>query len=170
MIGTVRSLKCVAILSCALLFSLASCAENDAGSAKTCSSTPPRKMIWVPAGKFTMGEDPHYPEEGPSRTVALRGFWIDAREVTNAQFAAFVKSTGYKTMAEREPPKLPGAPPEMLVPGSAVFNTPTTENPSWWRWVPGAQWRHPSGVQESITGRDHEPVVQIAYQDAEAYG
>jgi formylglycine-generating enzyme required for sulfatase activity len=35
--------------------------------------------------------------------------------------------------------------------------------------VPGAQWRHPSGPQESIVGRDHEPVVQIAWQDAEAY-
>lgn len=126
-------------------------------------------MVWVPGGSFVMGDDPHYPEEGPPRTVSVKGFWIDAHEVTNAQFAAFVKATGYKTMAERDPPKLDGAPPEMLKPGSAVFNTPSQEDPSWWRWVPGAQWRHPSGPQESIAGRDHEPVVQIAWQDAEAY-
>ena len=67
------------------------------------------------------------------------------------------------------PPKLPGAPPEMLLPGSAVFTMPTQDDPRWWRWVVGAQWRHPSGPTESIDGRDREPVVQIAYEDAEAY-
>ncbi|HRO15896.1 MAG TPA: OmpA family protein, partial [Paracoccus sp. (in: a-proteobacteria)] len=36
-----------------------------------------------------------------------------------------------------------GAPPEMLVPGSAVFAAPTDGNPNWWRWVVGAEWRHP---------------------------
>jgi len=136
---------------------------------KACTGLSDDKMIWVPGGSFVMGDDPHYPEEGPPRTVAVKGFWIDAHEVTNAQFAAFVKATGYKTMAERDPPKLAGAQPDMLKPGSAVFNTPSQEDPSWWRWVPGAQWRHPSGAQESIVGRDREPVVQIAWQDAEAY-
>jgi formylglycine-generating enzyme required for sulfatase activity len=116
-----------------------------------------------------MGDDPHYPEEGPPKTVVVKGFWIDTHEVTNAEFAAFVKATGYKTISERDPPKLPDAPPDMLVPGSAVFNIPSDVDPSWWRWVPGAQWRHPSGHNESIIGRDREPVVQIAYQDAEAY-
>jgi formylglycine-generating enzyme required for sulfatase activity len=136
---------------------------------KACTGLSDDKMVWVPGGSFVMGDDPHYPEEGPPRAVSVKGFWIDAHEVTNAQFAAFVKATGYTTMAERDPPKLEGAPPEMLKPGSAVFNTPSQQDPSWWRWVPGAQWRHPSGPQESIVGRDHEPVVQIAWQDAEAY-
>ncbi len=136
---------------------------------KACTGLSDDKMIWVPGGSFVMGDDPHYPEEGPPRTVSVKGFWIDAHEVTNAQFAAFVRATGYRTMAERDPPKLAGAPAEMLAPGSAVFNTRSQEDPSWWRWVPGAQWRHPSGPQESIAGRDHEPVVQIAWQDAEAY-
>ena len=126
-------------------------------------------MVWVPGGSFVMGDDPHYAEEGPPETVVVKGFWIDAHEVTNAQFAAFVKATGYKTIAERDPPKLPGAPPEMLVPGSAVFNIPSDDDPRWWRWVVGAQWRNPSGPKETIIGRDNEPVVQIAYQDAEAY-
>ena len=136
---------------------------------KACTGLSDDKMVWVPGGSFVMGDDPHYPEEGPPRTVSVKGFWIDAHEVTNAQFAAFVKATGYKTMSERDPPKLPGAPPEMLVPGSAVFNIPSDDDPRWWRWVVGAQWRNPSGPKESIVGRDNEPVVQIAYQDAEAY-
>ena len=126
-------------------------------------------MVWVPGGSFIMGADPHYPEEGPPRAVMLKGFWIDAHEVTNAEFAGFVRATGYRTMAERDPPKLPGAPPEMEVPGSAVFQAPSQEDPNWWRWAAGAQWRHPSGPADSIAGRPREPVVHIAYQDAAAY-
>ena len=126
-------------------------------------------MVWVPGGKFVMGSEPHYPEEGPPRLVEVSGFWIDAHEVTNDQFAAFVAATGYRTMAERTPPALPGAPPDMRQPGSAVFTVPTRENPSWWRWVAGAQWRHPAGPDTAITGEGRMPVVQIAYQDAAAY-
>lgn len=148
---------------------LSACEEASGPSSTSCNGLPDNKMLWVPGGSFVMGDDPRYPEEGPPRTVTVKGFWINAHEVTNAEFATFVEATGYKTMAERNPPQLPGAPPEMLVPGSAVFNTPSQQDPRWWRWVAGAQWRHPSGPKESIAGRDREPVVQIAWQDAEAY-
>jgi formylglycine-generating enzyme required for sulfatase activity len=126
-------------------------------------------MRWIPGGRFTMGENPRYPEEGPARTVDVAGFWIDTHELSNAEFAAFVKATGYKTMAERMPPVTPATPPEMRVPGSAVFAVPTPEDGRWWRWSAGAQWRHPSGPAESVEGKDTTPVVQIAYEDAEAY-
>ena len=148
---------------------LSACTEAPAPPGSACAGLPDDRMVWVPGGRFVMGDDPQYPEEGPPRTVTVKGFWIDAHEVTNAQFAAFVQATGYRTMAEREPPAIPGTPPEMLVPGSAVFNIPSQADPRWWRWVTGAQWRHPSGLQESITGHDREPVVQIAWQDAQAY-
>ncbi len=138
-------------------------------AAKSCATLTGGQMVWVPGGKFMMGEGARYADEGPPRAAIVKGFWIDVHEVTNAQFSAFVKATGYVTLAERPPPALPGAPPEMRVAGSAVFNTPTTEDPRWWRWEVGAQWRHPSGTNESIEGRDREPVVQIAYQDAEAF-
>jgi formylglycine-generating enzyme required for sulfatase activity len=126
-------------------------------------------MVQIRGGSFTMGNDPRYPEEGPPRRVTIGSFWIDAHELTNAEFARFVTATGYHTVAERNPPPTPGAPPEMLVPGSAVFAAPDRDDPRWWRWIAGAEWRHPSGPKESIAGRDQEPVVQIAYQDAEAY-
>jgi formylglycine-generating enzyme required for sulfatase activity len=148
---------------------LSGCGDANEPPETICAGLPDNKMVWVPGGSFVMGDDAHYPEEGPPQTVAVKGFWIDAHEVTNAQFAAFVKATGYKTISERDPPKLPGAPPEMLAPGSAVFNIPSDDDPRWWRWVVGAHWRHPSGPKETIIGRDNEPVVQIAYQDAEAY-
>lgn len=126
-------------------------------------------MVWIPAGSFTMGENPLYREEGPPRTVHVDGFWMDVHEVTNAQFAAFVEATGYKTLAERQPPAMEGAPPEMQQAGSAVFNVPSDDDPRWWHWVPGAEWRHPSGPSEKIDKQQNVPVVQIAYDDALAY-
>jgi len=69
--------------------------------------------------------------------------------------------TGYITVAERKPdPKeFPVASPEMLVPGSVVFNPPPGEVPLdnhyiWWKWVPGANWRHPEGPNSDIKGRE----------------
>ena len=157
---------------------LAGCSQADPAPAPTdkastaaarCIDPANSQMVWIPGGKFVMGTNPHYPEEGPPRLVTIAGFWMDTHEVTNDQFAAFVKATGYRTMAERQPPQVAGAPVEMLQPGSAVFTVPTPENRNWWRWVPGAQWRQPSGPRTGIDGQGRMPVVQIAYQDAQAY-
>ncbi len=159
-----------------LLLGLAACEPPDRvdtppdtiAAARTCAPVTPA-MRWVPGGSFTLGEDAHYPEEGPPRRVDAAGFWIDAYEVTNAQFTAFVAATGYVTLAERKPPVEPATPPDMRVPGSAVFNVPTAEDPRWWRWATGAQWRHPSGPDDAITSNARHPVVQIGYDDAVAY-
>ena len=40
-------------------------------------------------------------DETPLHDVKIDGFWIDKTEVTNEQFARFVKETGYMTVAER---------------------------------------------------------------------
>jgi sulfatase modifying factor 1 len=157
------------LLALAALLLLTACGSKPVAQPPKCAGFSENPLVWVPAGSFTMGDDPREPEEGPPRKVALKGFWIQTHEVTNAEFAAFVKATGYRTMAERDPPQLAVAPPEMLQPGSAVFQAPTQQNPNWWSWVTGAQWRHPSGPQDSITGHDGVPVVQIAWQDAQAY-
>jgi formylglycine-generating enzyme required for sulfatase activity len=108
--------------------------------------------------------------------VAVDGFWIDATEVTNAQFGAFVRATRYVTVAERAPDAkaFPGAAPELLVPGAVVFTQPKAEVPlddarRWWRWQPGASWRHPEGPGSSIDDRADFPVVQVAWDDAVAY-
>jgi sulfatase modifying factor 1 len=143
-------------------------------------------MVWIPGGRFAMGStDPlARPDESPVHDVEVKGFWMDATEVTNAQFRAFVAATGYKTLAERPvdwevlrkqvPEGTPKPPDEMLKPGSLVFTPPAPEQPaedftSWWSWVPGASWRHPQGPASSIDGKDDLPVVQIAFEDALAY-
>ena len=80
-------------------------------------------MAQIAGGTFRMGSDVHYPEERPAHRVTVHGFWIDRHAVTNADFAEFVTATGYVTFAERrlDPALYPGARPELLKPGSAVF-------------------------------------------------
>lgn len=133
-------------------------------------------MRLLPGGRFRMGSDAHYREEAPAHEVIVSAFRIDATPVTNRQFAAFVAATGHVTQAEvaPDPAAYPGALPELLIPASLVF-TPTPgpvrldDWSQWWRWVGGADWRHPTGPGSSIDGLEDHPVVQVTVSDAEAY-
>jgi formylglycine-generating enzyme required for sulfatase activity len=148
----------------------------------------PEGMVWIPGGEFSMGAaDPTGSDNNhvgmqathdsrPIHRTYVDGFWMDATEVTNEQFAAFVKATGYVTVAEQTPKAedFPGAPPENLVAGSVTFSPPGHAVPlnnhfQWWTYVKGASWRHPLGPSSSIAGREKYPVVHIAYEDAVAY-
>src|SRR6516162_10651923 len=60
----------------------------------------PPKMVRVPGGTFVMGRDDGPEDERPAHEVTVGPFEMDETEVTNGQFAAFVKATGYKTVAE----------------------------------------------------------------------
>jgi formylglycine-generating enzyme required for sulfatase activity len=146
----------------------------------------PAGMVWIPGGTFSMGtadptrevcggSDP-MPDARPIHRVYVDGFWMDATDVTNEQFESFVIATKYVTVAERKPraSDFPNADPAMLVPGSVVFSPPDKpvplDNPLvWWRYVPGANWRHPEGPLSDLAGREKHPVVHIAYEDAVAY-
>ena len=133
-------------------------------------------MMWIPSGSFMMGSKDGQPDEQPVHSVTLDGFWMDKTEVTNEQFKKFVEATGYITIAERKPdPKdFPGADPALLVPGSVTFSPPA-EDPgldnhyAWWKYLPGANWRHPEGPGSNIEGREKHPVVHVAWDDAMAY-
>lgn len=120
-----------------------------------------------------MGDAGIYPEEGPPHRATVGAFAMDAHEVTNDQFSRFVQATGYVTLAEQapDPADYPDIPPARLVPGGAVFiGAESNGDPrDWWRFVPGANWRHPTGPRSSIAGRGSYPVVQVAYADALAY-
>lgn len=138
---------------------------------------PPPGMAWIPPGRFAMGSDfPPFDDARPIHTVELAGFYIDRGPVTNAQFAGFVRATGYVTVAERapDPAQLPGVPKDKLVPGSVVFTPPSRSVPlddvsQWWSYVPGACWTHPEGLESDLSGRQNHPVVQVAWDDAVAY-
>src|SRR5271165_6821015 len=154
---------------------------------KNAAPTPaPSGMAWIPGGEFSMGamDPPAVNEAGmhaavdarPIHRVYVDGFWMDKTDVTNEEFARFVKATNYVTIAERKPTaeEFPGAPPENLVAGSVVFSPPDHPVPlnnhfQWWSYVKGANWRHPEGPSSDLKGREKYPVVQVAYPDALAY-
>jgi len=164
----------------------AALAAGCARAEVTLPVAPAAVMKRIAGGEFTMGTDAAHgmSNERPARRVRVDTFWIDEHPVTNAQFAAFVKATGYVTVAERTPDweelrkQLPAGtpkpPPEVLVPGSAVFVPPAGPVPlddtnAWWRWTPGASWRHPEGSGSDLSSRADHPVVHVSWEDAVAF-
>jgi len=143
-------------------------------------------MVWIPGGEFRMGGDDAFASdaERPVHRVRVDGFFMDVHTVTNARFREFVDATSYVTVAERVPNvaellgQLPsGSPapdPSLLVPGSLVF-APVTgpvdlrDWSRWWKWSPGADWRHPEGPGSSVDDRPDHPVVHVAWEDAVAF-
>jgi sulfatase modifying factor 1 len=139
------------------------------------ATAPHPGMVWVPGGSFAFG-DTVYPEEQPVHPTRVAGFWMDRTEVTNAEFAEFVKATAYVTVAERavDTRLHPGLSAEMRLPGAVVFVMPndvkgTGSVTQWWRYIPGANWRHPGGPDTRIDGRGAFPVVTVTFDDASAY-
>ena len=146
----------------------------------------PEGMAWIPGGEFSMGGvNPVGIKDGgheqmndarPVHRVYVDGFYMDATEVTNAEFAKFVKATGYVTVAEQKPTReeFPGASEENLVAGSVVFSPPAEEVSlsnylQWWNYVKGADWKHPLGPGSNLTGKENYPVVHVCWEDAMAY-
>ncbi len=164
----------------------AAAAADDLGEPRVNAATPPGAappgMVWIPGGVFWMGS-PEFEDAQPIHKVLVDGFWMDATEVTNAEFRRFVEETGHITTAEKTPDREtlerqlpPGGKLDLkqLVPGSLVF-TPTPARvdlhdfTQWWRWVPGACWRCPEGPESGLAGRDKHPVVHVSHEDALAY-
>ena len=133
-------------------------------------------LVRIEGGSFRMGSEDAYREERSVRTVTVRPFLIGRTEVRNGEFRAFVEATGYVTTAERglDPAARPGWPEDLLKPGSMVFAPPDDpvglgDPTAWWAYVPGADWRHPTGPGSSIAGLEDHPVVQVSPEDAQAY-
>ncbi|SER77360.1 formylglycine-generating enzyme family protein [Pedobacter rhizosphaerae] len=143
-------------------------------------------MIFIRGSEFEMGatDKEGRADEYPQHRVKLASYWIDATEVTNASFKKFVDATGYVTTAERKPDweemkkQLPAGTPKppdsVLVAASLVFYQPKSitslnDASQWWRWVKGADWKHPHGPKSNIKGKENYPVVHVSWDDAMAY-
>jgi formylglycine-generating enzyme len=126
--------------------------------------------VLLPAGQFLMGDHfgEGYPDDGetPVHEVVLPAFRMDATAVTNAQFARFIESTGYRTESESYG-------------SSAVFHLQVravekdilgmVPGAPWWLTVRGADWAHPAGPLSNWKEIPDHPVVQVSWHDAEAY-
>ncbi len=104
--------------------------------------------------------------ELPVHRVKLNAFTMDATLVTNAEFARFADATGYRSESEQ-------------LGYSAVFHAylaaPSqdvlgpAEGAPWWLGVRGACWRNPAGTQSNWQDIPDHPVVQVSWNDAQAY-
>lgn len=142
------------------------------GETKPSQSAPNTKAQWVAlsGGCFNMGEERVYREERPVTHACIEPFEMWSHEVSNAEFAAFVKETGHKTRAEqgwkasdRDGPGVD------VMPSSAVFVPP--KNPkgvNWWSLIDGANWQVPLGPDKDRYEMT-APVVHITREDAQAY-
>jgi len=109
-------------------------------------------MVLVRGGTFEMGSGDTAADEAPVHAIEITDFVLDATEVTNREFAAFVQATGHVTSAERD--------------GSAwVYR----EGADGFRFTRGADWRHPAGPDSSIADAMDHPVVCVSWHDADAY-
>ncbi|XP_021121718.1 sulfatase-modifying factor 1 isoform X6 [Heterocephalus glaber] len=151
----------------------------------------PAKMVLIPAGVFTMGtDDPQIKQDGeaPARRVAVDAFYMDAYEVSNAEFEKFVNSTGYLTEAEKfgDSFVFEGMLSEQVKTDiqqarhrrgdvfwdQVIFchlsKTKVAAAP-WWLPVKGANWRHPEGPDSTVQHRPDHPVLHVSWNDAVAY-
>jgi len=130
-------------------------------------------MINLLGGTFLMGSNDAdgwaSDGEGPIRPITVDPFWIDSTTVTNAQFEAFVKETGYVTEAERFGWSYVFL---TLLPRSKqrkLRETSTVQGLNWWYAVEGASWHKPEGPGSHLKKRMDHPVVQISWTDALQY-
>ncbi len=161
-------------------------AAAHSGSPSAADAAAHPGMVWIPGGTFRMGgdNDQAQADEYPKHTVTVNGFWMDKTEVTNAQFAAFVKATGYVTTAEKAPdwnelkkqlpPGTQKPDQSLLVAASLTFAPPDRpvaldDYSQWWAWTKGADWKHPDGPASNLKGKENYPVAQVSWYDAAAY-
>lgn len=115
----------------------------------------------LPGGTYWAGSDCHYPEEAPRHLRSVDEFWIGTCPVTNADFAAFVRDTGYVTHAERTACALVFSAVKDIADFRSIEDC--------WSVVPNAHWRRPDGSNQITAAHDAHPVVQVTLADATAY-
>jgi sulfatase modifying factor 1 len=130
-----------------------------------------RRLIQLEGGSFLMGTEDEvgFPADGedPVREVTLSPFRVAPHAVTNAQFARFVKVTGYRTDAERYGWSFVFH--HFLPSHQAREAAPRLPDAPWWHAVKGAYWKAPEGPGSDIGTRQSHPVVHVSWNDATAF-
>ena len=137
------------ISAAAILFAFTTSASevdiNTGAVFKDCADCP--EMVVIPPGDFVMGFDGGVRDEryeGPVRDVSIGyAFALGRTEVTQAQYAEFVESTGHNSGRD-----------------CAIWNGET------WYHTPGTDWRDPGYGRPPA---DNEPVACVTWRDVYAY-
>lgn len=128
------------------------------------------QMVLIEGGEFFLGTDrPVFVAdgEGPARRTYVDPFYLDVHEVSNAEFGLFVKSTGYKTEAEKFGNSFVL---ERMISEKVKQNiTQAVAAAPWWLPVDHADWRHPEGPDTTIEDRMVHPAIHVSWNDAVAY-
>ncbi len=133
-------------LSAALILVVVPAAAAPAPDAPPGDEAGPPGMIWIPAGPVRMGQEEI---ATPVHDVQVEGFWIDAREVSNGQYQAFIEAGGYSTEA--------------------------WWSPAGWAWrvasktTAPASWKDPVCRGGGLKGNESYPVVGVSWWEADAY-
>lgn len=114
------------------------------------------QLILIPSGKFLMGAKDDdldgLDHEKPQQNIYINSFYIDKTEITNQMFSRFIEETDFQTEAEKKG-------------GAWVYNSETNK----WEFIDGASWEHPKGLESNLLGIEQHPVVQVSWNDAQAY-
>lgn len=123
------------------VLALAAIAGLARGESASQDGLPPEGMVLVPAGTFTMGrtfetsddETGMRPlilrDDRPAHSVELDAFWMDATEVTHAQYADFAGATGHRVPYHWKGDRLP---PDLV--DHPVYNVDWNDAVAYCRW------------------------------------
>ncbi|XP_077403585.1 inactive C-alpha-formylglycine-generating enzyme 2 isoform X1 [Vanacampus margaritifer] len=136
-------------------------------SAMTAVAAQDDVMVAIPGGWMMKRRSSDGAEDEDETEIELLPFLLDKSPVTNSAFREFVRDQKYKTEAEK-------------FGWSFVFQdfvsddakskvTHTIKSAPWWLPVQRAFWRQPSGSASGISSRLDFPVVQVSWNDAQAY-
>ncbi len=127
--------------------------QQPASSSPDPSTAIEAEMVFLQGGVFLMGTPrPGPQDQRPVHRVRLHSFRLDTTPVTNREFEKFVNQTGHETTAEKRG-------------WSLLFDRKSGR----WEESAGVCWRHPTGANSSLIGKDEYPVVHVSWFDAMAY-
>ena len=146
----------------------------------------PVGMAWIPGGEFSMGanDPPDMNQVGmnathdarPVHRVYVDGFFLDKNDVTNAQFARFVKATGYVTVAERKPRAeiIPALRRKTWLPARSSSRrrdhpVPLNDHFQWWSYVEARTGGIPWDQARHHAAKTTIPWCRSPIEDAHAY-
>lgn len=108
------------------------------------------ELVLIEGGEFIMGDDDAGITEKPEHIVNINSFYLGKTEVTVKQFAEFIKSTNYRTDADKE--------------GWSYIYTGTN-----WEKAQGVNWNYDVNGKRRFADEINHPVIHVSWNDADAY-